>query len=478
MKSTYPKLRMLIGGKWVEAEGRATQPVIDPATEDILGYLPHATAADLDRSLHAAEQSFRSWKRVPARKRGEILKTAASLIRERAERIARLVTLEEGKPLAEARIETAMAADTLEWYAEEGRRAYGRIIPSAVGNNQLRVMQEPVGPVAAFAPWNFPVVNPARKIGAALAAGCSCIMKPPEEAPASALAIADALIDAGLPDGVLSIVFGVPHEISTHLLRSPIIRKVSFTGSIPIGKQLMKMSADTMKRTTMELGGHAPVLVFDDVDVDSVLDLCVAAKFRNAGQVCVSPTRFYVQNRIFDKFVEGFTARAKALPVGPGTDERNRMGPLAHPKRIDAMAALIDDAVRSGSKLCTGGDRISNRGYYWKPTVMAGVPETAQTMSEEPFGPLALINPIADEGEALERANRLPFGLAAYAFTANGARARMIGDGLEAGMVGINNFAISTPEAPFGGVKESGHGCENAIEGLQACLTTKLVSEC
>ncbi|MGE3993887.1 NAD-dependent succinate-semialdehyde dehydrogenase [Pseudorhodoplanes sp.] len=478
MSSPYPKLRMLIDGKWIGAEGRTTQPVIDPATEDVLGYLPHAAASDLDRALHAAEQSFRSWKRVPARKRGEILKMAASLIRERAEHITRLVTLEEGKPLAEARIETAMAADTLEWYAEEGRRAYGRIIPSAVGNNQLRVMQEPVGPVAAFAPWNFPVVNPARKIGAALAAGCSCIMKPPEEAPASALAIAEALVDAGLPDGVLSIVFGVPHEISTHLLRSPIIKKVSFTGSIPVGKQLMKMSAETMKRTTMELGGHAPVLVFDDVDVDSVLDLFLAAKFMNDGQVCVSPTRFYVQNRIFDRFVEGFAARAEALPVGPGTDERNRMGPLAHPKRIDAMAVLIEDAIRAGSRSCAGGERIGNRGYYWKPTVLANVPETARTMNEEPFGPLALINPVADEDEAVARANRLPFGLAAYVFSTNGARARAMGDGLEAGMVGINNFAISTPEAPFGGVKESGHGSENAIEGLQACLTTKLISEC
>lgn len=478
VSSSYPQLRMLIDGKWIDTDDRTTQPVIDPATESTLGHLPHATDADLNEALQAAGRSFQSWKRVPARQRGDILKKAAALLRERTEQIARLVTLEQGKPLAEARIETMMAADTLDWYAEEDRRAYGRVIPSVAGTNQLRVMQEPVGPVAAFAPWNFPVVNPARKIGAALAAGCSCIMKPPEEAPASALAVAESLVEAGLPEGVLSIVFGVPHQISTRLLQSPIIRKVSFTGSIPVGKQLMKMSADTMKRTTMELGGHAPVLVFDDVDVDAVLDLCVSSKFRNAGQVCVAPTRFYVQSKIFDRFVEGFTARTEALPVGPGIDERNRMGPLAHPKRIEAMAVLIEDAIRAGSHQCTGGERIGNQGYFWKPTVLANVPETARAMNEEPFGPLALLNRVEDEHEALTRANRLPFGLAAYVFTANGARARAMGDSLEAGMVGVNNFSISTPEAPFGGVKESGHGSENAVEGLQACLTTKLVSEC
>jgi succinate-semialdehyde dehydrogenase/glutarate-semialdehyde dehydrogenase len=476
--TTYPPLKLLIDGKWIDAESRATQPVINPATEDVLGHLPHATIADLDVALQAADRSYKTWKQVSARKRGEILHKAAVLIRERAEQISLFVTMEEGKPLAEARIETAMAADTLDWYAEEGRRAYGRIIPAAVGNNQLRVVQEPVGPVAAFAPWNFPVVNPARKIGAALAAGCSCIMKPPEEAPASALAVAQALVDAGLPDGVLAIVFGVPGEISAHLLQSSIIRKVSFTGSIPVGKHLMKLSADTMKRTTMELGGHAPVLIFEDVDVSAVLDLCGTAKFRNAGQVCVSPTRFYVQSSIFDRFVDGFAARAEALPVGSGIDERNRMGPLAHPKRVDAMTVLIEDAICAGGRRCAGGDRIGNRGYFWKPTVLANVPETARTMNEEPFGPLALINPIVDENEAMTRANRLPFGLAAYVFTASGARARSMGGGLEAGMVGVNNFAISTPEAPFGGVKESGHGSENGTEGLQACLTTKLLSEC
>ncbi|MBB3862328.1 succinate-semialdehyde dehydrogenase/glutarate-semialdehyde dehydrogenase [Novosphingobium hassiacum] len=443
----------------------------------MLGELPHATRHDLDRSLEASGEGFALWRRTSPRERARILKRAADFVRERQDYISWLCTVEEGKPLAEARIEIAMAADTIEWYAEEGRRAYGRIIPTPLPEGQLRVTLEPVGPVAAFCPWNFPATNPARKIGAALAAGCSCIVKPPEEAPGTALAIAEAFVDAGLPAGVLSVVFGEPADISAHLLSSPVIRKLSFTGSVPVGKHLVRLCSERMIRTTMELGGHAPVIVCDDADINQTLDLSVASKFRNAGQVCVSPTRFYVQEAIYDRFVEGFAERAKNLPVGDGLDPRTRMGPLAHPRRIEAMEGLIADAVQSGARVVAGGARIGNQGWFWAPTVLADVPDSARIMSEEPFGPVAVLNRVSTMEEALEKANGLPFGLAAYGFSNDVRRAAALSDGLQAGMVGINNFAISLVEAPFGGIKESGHGSENGVEGLAACLVTKFVNQ-
>jgi succinate-semialdehyde dehydrogenase/glutarate-semialdehyde dehydrogenase len=409
--------------------------------------------------------------------RGRILKKAAELIRERLETIARIATMEEGKALAETRMECAISADILEWYAEEGRRAYGRVIPQRASGVRLQVVKEPVGPVAAFAPWNFPLGNPARKLGAALAAGCTVICKPAEESPCSALAIAQALLDAGLPPGAMSIVFGVPHEVSMHLIASPVIRKVSFTGSVPVGKQLMKLAADGMKRTTMELGGHGPVLVFDDVDVDQVLDLATAAKFRNAGQVCVSPTRFYVHDAIYERFAAGFAERARQWVVGNGLEERTRMGPLAHARRIPFVDGLIKDAVAHGGQLLAGGERLPGKGYFYAPTVLRDVPDSARIMNEEPFGPVAILNSFQSFDEVIAKANRLPFGLAAYAFTQNAKRVNLLGEQLEAGMVALNSFLVSVPEAPFGGVKESGHGSEEGIEGLDACLVTKFISE-
>ncbi len=341
----------------------------------------------------------------------------------------------------------------------------------------MTVMKEPVGPVAAFAPWNFPIGNPARKIGAALGAGCPCILKPAEEAPGSALEVARALADAGLPAGVLSVVFGVPAEVSAYLLASPIIRAISFTGSIPVGKQLMKLAAEGMKRTTMELGGHAPVLVFDDVDVEQVLDQSVFSKYRNAGQVCVSPTRFYVHEKIYGRFVDGFTSRARALKVGNGLGDGTQMGPLAHDRRLESMETLLGDARKNGAHFQTGGARITGSGYFWQPTVLADVPNTARIMNEEPFGPVAILNPFSDFDTAIQQANRLPYGLAAYAFTRSSRNVNLLGEQIEAGMIGINSYAISVPESPFGGVKESGHGSEEGIEGLDACLVTKFVSE-
>jgi succinate-semialdehyde dehydrogenase / glutarate-semialdehyde dehydrogenase len=472
----YPPLALLIDGEWLGASGRHVQPVVNPATEEILGELPLASAADLDRALAAAERSWAAWRALAPVARGRTLRRAAELLRERAEEIARVATREEGKTIAESRIEVGMAAEIFDWYAEEGRRAYGRVLPQRAPGLRLTVVKEPVGPVAAFAPWNFPLGNPARKIGAALAAGCPCILKPAEEAPASALAIARALLDAGLPAGVLAIVFGVPSEVSTHLIGSPIIRKVSFTGSVPVGKQLARMAADGMKRTTMELGGHAPVLIFDDVDLDRVLDLAVASKFRNAGQVCVSPTRFLIHESIFDAFADGFASRARSLPVGNGLDETKRMGPLAHRRRLTAVEAIIEDARAHGAQLLAGGHRLPGRGFFFAPTVVARVPRQARVMNEEPFGPIAIVNPFGNFEDAIAEANRLPYGLAAFAFTNSAHRVNLLGERIEAGMIGINSFQISVPESPFGGVKESGHGSEEGIEGLDACLVTKFIT--
>ena len=357
LRTRYTDLNLLIGGEWVAGGGRELLPVINPATEEVLGQLPLATRADLDQALAAARDAYPAWRAMPPNERGRILKGAAALLRERADHIARIATMEEGKTLPEARVEAGMAAEIFEWYAEEGRRAYGRVLPQRAPGVRMSVLKEPVGPVAGFAPWNFPLGNPARKIGAPLAAGCTCILKPAEETPGSALEVARALLDAGLPKGVLSVVFGVPSMISEHLISSPVIRAVHFTGSIPVGKHLTKLAAEGMKRTTMELGGHGPVLVFDDVDVEQVLDLSVTAKFRNAGQVCVSPTRFYVHQAIYAKFVEGFARRTRALKVGDGLVEGVQMGPLAHPRRLEAMHTLLADARQHGAKLQAGGER-------------------------------------------------------------------------------------------------------------------------
>jgi succinate-semialdehyde dehydrogenase/glutarate-semialdehyde dehydrogenase len=473
---TFPPLHLYIDGEWLAAGHRTTQALVNPATEEVLGQLPHATPADLDRALAAAQCAWSGWRSLLPVARGKILRKAADLMRERAEEIATIATLEMGKSIHETRIEVQMAAEVFDWYAEEGRRAYGRVLPQRLPGQRMTIVREPVGPVAAFAPWNFPVGNPARKIGAALAAGCTCILKPAEESAGTALAVARALHDAGLPGGVLGLVFGVPHEVSTHLIGSPIIRKVSFTGSIPVGKQLVKLAADGMKRTTMELGGHAPVIVFDDIDVENVLDACVTAKYRNAGQVCVSPTRFYVHESIYSRFAAGFAARAKALSVGDGIDPANRMGPLAHARRLPSVKGIIDESLEHGARLLAGGKRLARKGYFFEPTVLADVPNSARIMNDEPFGPVAILNPFSDFDAVMTEANRLPYGLAAFGFTRNAQRVQLLAERIEAGMIGLNSFQISVPESPFGGVKESGHGSEEGIEGLDACLVTKFIS--
>jgi succinate-semialdehyde dehydrogenase/glutarate-semialdehyde dehydrogenase len=459
----YEELAMYIDGKWCQGSDGAGEDVINPATEETLARLPHASAADLDRALAAAARGFALWRATSAYDRAAILYKAGDLIRERADAIARILTLEQGKALAEARMEVLVSADIFQWYAEEGKRAYGRIIPSRIPGARQMVVREPVGPVVALTPWNFPAVTPARKIAGALGAGCSCIIKPSEETPGTTIAMVRALADAGLPAGVINVVFGVPSVVSEHLIASPVIRKVTFTGSIPVGKLLTKLAADGMKRTTMELGGHAPVIVFDDVDVDKVSSIAVTGKFRNAGQVCISPTRFFVQEKIYKSFVTQFADKAAA--------------PLANKRRVEVVENFVSDAVERGASLATGGERIGNQGFYYAPTVLDDVPDEARIMSEEPFGPLAPMQPFSSFDEVMEKANGLPFGLAAYAFTTSNERANAVSDALESGLVGVNHCAISFAETPFGGVKESGHGAEGGIEGLEAYLTTKFITQ-
>ncbi len=472
----YPELHMLIDGERIPVGGRRTHAVVNPATGEILGQLPLADAADLDRALQAAQRGFQLWRAASPRQRAAVLAGAARLMAERQEQIARIATLEEGKTLAEARIEVQMNVGLFDFFAGECERIYGRQLVRPPGMRST-VTYEPVGPVAAVAPWNFPIGNPGRKLGAPIAAGCSVILKAAEEAPGSALAVLQCLLDAGLPKEAGQAVFGVPDEVSRHLLASPIIRKLSFTGSTAVGRHLMRLAAEDCKRTTMELGGHAAVLVFDDVDVDQVLATMVGSKFRNAGQVCVSPTRFIVQEGVFARFRDGFVERAAALRVGSGLDENMQMGPMANPRRPVAMDRLIGGAVAAGAKLHTGGKRIGDQGFYYQPSVLSEVPLAAEIMNEEPFGPVATINRYRTEEEMIAEANRLAFGLAAYSWTNDARRQKRLAREVESGMLCINTITLGGPDAPFGGVKWSGHGHENGPEGVMACMVLKTVHE-
>jgi succinate-semialdehyde dehydrogenase/glutarate-semialdehyde dehydrogenase len=467
---------MVIDGERVGVGHRRTQTVVNPATGAPIGVLPLADAADLDRALDAAQRGFRLWRDAAPQQRAAVLAGASRLLVERQETIARIATLEQGKTLAETRLEVLMASGLFGFYAGECQRVYGRQLVRPAGMRSS-VTYEPVGPVAAFAPWNFPIGNPGRKLGAPVAAGCSVILKAAEEAPASALAVLQCLLDAGLPKEVGQAVFGVPDEVSRHLLGSPVIRKLSFTGSTVVGKHLMKLAADDCKRTTMELGGHGAVLIFDDVDVDQVLTAMVASKFRNAGQVCVSPTRFIVQRRVFERFRDGFAERARALRVGNGLDDGVQMGPMANPRRPDAMERLIGGAVAAGATLHTGGTRIGTQGFFYAPTVISEVPLTTAIMNEEPFGPVALINPFETEEQMVAEANRLPYGLAAYSWTNDSRRQKRLARAVETGMFCVNTTMLAGPDTPFGGVKWSGHGHEDGPEGVMACLQLKTIHE-
>jgi succinate-semialdehyde dehydrogenase/glutarate-semialdehyde dehydrogenase len=474
---TYPSVLLYIDGKWRPASGGRSIPVLNPATEETIGTVAHAEKADLDEALASAEKGFKAWRAVSAYERSKVMRKAADLMRERADKIATLMTMEQGKVLAEAKIETMAAADTIEWFAEEGRRTYGRMIPARLPGVYQMATKEPVGVVAAFTPWNFPINQVVKKLSAALAAGCSIIVKAPEETPASPAELIRAFADAGVPAGVINLVYGVPAEISEYLIPHPTIRKISFTGSTKVGKDLAAMAGLHMKRVTMELGGHAPVIVFDDADIESAARIMVAAKYRNAGQVCIAPTRFLVQEGVYDKFIKQFVDGAKAIKVGNGLDAGSTMGALANDRRISAIETLVQDAVGQGGKLQTGGNRVGNKGYFFEPTVVTDVPKSARAMNDEPFAPLALFSPFSKFDDAAEEANRLPFGLASYAFTKSAKTATAIGAAVDAGMMSINSSALALPETPFGGVRDSGYGSEGGTEGLEAYLSTKFITQ-
>ena len=471
--SDYPDLHLYINGAWRKT--KETIPVLNPATEEELGRLPHAEIADLDDALAAADTGFRVWSKTPPIERANVLLKAAALMRERQETIARAITAEHGKPLPQARLEVIRGCEFLEWDAGEATRTYGRVIPSAPGVRYI-VHHQPIGTVAGFSPWNFPMSQPCRKIAGAVASGCSIILKAAEETPAGALHIAQALHDAGLPPGVLGLVFGTPAMISEHLIKQDQVRLVAFTGSTSVGRHLTTLASENMTAVLMELGGHAPVVVCEDTDVEAAAVSGAVRKMRNAGQVCTSPTRFFVHESIFDEYVEKFAQRAKATVVGDGFEEGVEMGPLANDRRPPALAQLVEDAVAKGANLLTGGSRLAEKGYFFEPTVLANVPDDARVMQEEPFGPLAVINPVANIDEGIKRANAVPYGLAAYGFTNRADYADKLIEEIEAGNVSINTLEASLPETPFGGVKHSGYGREGGTEGLHNYMIVKNVS--
>uniref|UniRef100_UPI003B51D35C NAD-dependent succinate-semialdehyde dehydrogenase n=1 Tax=Roseovarius indicus TaxID=540747 RepID=UPI003B51D35C len=470
--STYPELKLFIGGEWRKTP--EDLPVLNPATEEELGRLPHARVSDLEDALGAAQDGFEIWRKTPPRTRSDIILKAAAIMRARQEEIAQSITAEHGKPLKQARLEVIRGAEFFEWDAAEAMRVYGRVIPSAPGT-RIAVHHHPIGVVAAFSPWNFPMSQPARKIAGALASGCAIILKAAEETPAGAIHIVRAFEEAGLPKGVLNLVFGTPSEISEYLIPQPSVRLVALTGSTTVGRQLTALAAQSDTPVLMELGGHAPVIVCEDTDVKRAALSGAVRKMRNAGQVCTSPTRFFVHESIYDDFADTFTERAAATVVGNGTEDGVEMGPTANDRRVPVLTDLVEDAVAKGAELRTGGARRGNKGYFFEPTVLANVPDTAQIMQTEPFGPIAVLNPVRDLDEAIAKANSVPYGLAGYAFTNRADYIDRMIDGVEVGNFSINTLEASLPETPFGGVKSSGYGREGGTEGLESYLTMRNV---
>lgn len=473
---SYPNTQLLINGEWQDAADGRTLPVFNPATGAEIGRVAHAGIVDLDRALAAAQKGFEAWRDVPAIERARTMRRAAALVRERADSIAAVLTQENGKPLPEAKIETMAAADIIEWFADEGLRVYGRIVPTRNPAVRQMVVKDPVGPVAAFTPWNFPINQAVRKVSAALTTGCSIIVKAAEETPAAPAALLRAFVDAGVPAGVVGLVYGNPAEISGYLIPHPVIRKVSFTGSTVVGKQLAALAGQHMKRVTMELGGHAPVIIAEDADLELAVKSSGAAKFRNAGQVCISPTRFLVHESVRNDFAAALARHAQSLKVGDGLAEGTQMGPLANPRRVVAMTGLLEDAVQRGATVATGGVRLGEQGNFFAPTVLTDVPLDAKVFNDEPFGPVAAIRGFNTLEEAIAEANRLPYGLAAYAFTRSLKNAHLLSQRVEAGMLWINQPALPLPEMPFGGVKDSGYGSEGGPEALEPYLNSRAVS--
>ena len=474
--SNYPNTQLLINNEWQDAEGGKSIEVLNPATGKVIGTVAHASKKDLDRALDAAQKGFEVWRKTPAIEREAIMRKAAALFRERVEETARVLTLEQGKPLNEARGEALGASDVIEWFASESRRVYGRIIPSRRWGVQNLAVKEPVGPVAAFTPWNFPINQVVRKLSAALATGCSCIVKAPEETPASPAALIKAFVDAGVPAGVIGLVYGTPSEISEYLIPHPIIRKVTFTGSTPVGKMLAAIAGKHMKRSTMELGGHAPVIVASDADIGLAAKIAGGTKFMNAGQVCISPTRFLVDKKVAADFSAALAEVAKSIAVGDGLDKATRMGPLANDRRIAAMKHVVADAKAKGATVLAGGETIGDAGNFFQPTILGNVSLDADVFNNEPFGPVAAIRAVDSLEEAIAEANRLSYGLAAYAFTKSAKNVQTLIDEVQTGQLFVNQPPMVPVEMPFGGVKDSGYGSEGGIEAMEAYLNTKAVS--
>lgn len=478
--TTYSRLSLYIDGAFID-ESAVTQPVINPATGETLGHLPHASRDDLDRALAAAARAWPAWRATSPLARGAILRRVGELTRERAQQIGRDITLDQGKPLAEAVAEVKSGAEQAEWHAEEARRIYGRVIPARSDALRQQVLREPVGVCAAFTPWNFPFAQAIKKIAAALGAGCTLILKGPEDSPSAVVALAQLFHDAGLPPGVLNIVWGVPADVSTHLIESPVVRKISFTGSVPVGRHLAELAGRHLKRCTLELGGHSPALVFADADVDAAARSLALFKTRNAGQVCISPSRFYVHETVYERFLATFIDTLAAVRIGNGLDPATRMGPLAHERRLRAAEDFVAGARERGGRILTGGERLSGgeyaKGYFFAPTVLAELPDDARVLNEEPFAPLAPVIRFRDTEAVIQAANRLPYGLAAYAFTESLKTAHRVSTALEAGMVGINQFGVALAEAPFGGIKDSGVGSEGGSETFDGYLTTKFITQ-
>jgi succinate-semialdehyde dehydrogenase/glutarate-semialdehyde dehydrogenase len=474
---SYPRLSLYIDGEFIHGGGRKEQDILNPATHEVIGKLPHATREDLDQALATAARAFETWRKSSPIERSNVLRKVGELARARAQDIGRGITMDQGKPLAESVGEVIFCAEHAEWHAEECRRIYGRVIPARHPAVRQTVLREPVGVVAAFSPWNFPFNQAIRKVSAAVGAGCSVILKGPEDAPSAVLAIAQLFHDAGLPKGVLNIVWGVPSEVSNHLIDSPVVRKITFTGSTAVGKMLAAKASSLMKRSTMELGGHAPVIVCDDADVEAAIALLVPYKFRNAGQVCISPTRFYVQQGVYDRFVAGFVEKTSALKVGDGLVEGTQMGPLAQQRRVGAVAGFIDDARERGASVLVGGAPLPGVGNYFAPTVVADLPDNARLLNEEPFGPVAGMIRFKTVEEALQRANGLPYGLASYVFTRSNHNAHLLSTGLAAGMVSVNHIGLALAETPFGGINDSGMGSEGGLETFDGYLNTKFITQ-
>ena len=474
---SYGDTQLFVNNIWRESRDGRTLPVLNPATGQEIGRVAHAGLEDLVEAVSAAQKGFETWRNTPPIERAKLMRKAAALVRERSGDIATCMTMEQGKPLRESTAEVLAAADMIEWFAEEGMRVYGRIVPSR-SNLALRqmVVRDPVGPVAAFTPWNFPINQAVRKMSAALATGCSIIVKAPEETPAAPAELIRAFHDAGVPAGVIGLVYGTPAEISNYLIAHPLIRKITFTGSTPVGKQLAALAGQHMKRVTMELGGHAPVILAEDADIALAVKTAGAAKFRNAGQVCISPTRFLVHHKIADEFAKLLAAHAESLQVGDGLVAGTSMGPLANERRLLAMQAIMQDARAKGAKVLTGGERIGTQGHFFAPTVLSHVPLDADVVNHEPFGPIAAIRTFEKIEDAIAEANRLPFGLAGYAFTNSMKTMHLLSQRLDVGMLWVNQPAAPWPELPFGGMKDSGYGSEGGPEALEAYLSTKTVS--